>query len=208
MKNNYPIIIIGGGGHATVLIELLKLLGKTILGVVAPQFCTIKNYSDINYLGNDEVIFKSYYPRNVKLINGVGAVSVQKNQVRQKIFQIFKDAGYSFETLVHPSAIVANTVILDEGVQVMARVVIQPNTIIEKNTIINTGACIDHDCFIAENTHIAPGVTISGNVTIGKNSHIGVGTNIIQGIDVGCNVMISAGSTVVKNVSIFQKSKE
>src|SRR4029079_3643721 len=139
------IIILGAGGHATVLVELAKTLKKNILGVVAPTECQLKNYPDIPYLGNDTIISQRYATQDVKLVNGLGAVSVQKNSIRRDLFLHFKALGYGFETLIHPSAIIASTALLHEGAQVMARVVIQPNTTVGKNTIINTGACIDHD---------------------------------------------------------------
>ncbi|MBI2791859.1 MAG: acetyltransferase [Gammaproteobacteria bacterium] len=201
---NTPIIIIGAGGHACVLVEMAHILSKTIIGVTGESETQLKNYPQITYLGNDSIISR-YSPNEIKLVNGVGATSPQKNILRQQIFQKFKNHGYSFETLIHPSAIIAKTVSLGEGAQVMARVVLQPNTSIGSNTIINTGACIDHDCRIGHHVHVAPGVVLSGNVNVGDYSHVGVGANIIQSIEIGSHAMICAGTTVIKNVLSSQK---
>ncbi len=161
-----PLIMLGAGGHASVLIDLALRLGHTILGVCAPQVTTLIGFPEIPYLGNDDVITK-YSTHEVRLINGIGAISVQKNKIRSQLFEHYKLLGYTFETLVHPSAIVASAVQLDEGVQVMAGAIIQSNVAIGKNAIVNTGACIDHDCRIAHSVHVAPRVVLSGNVIIG-----------------------------------------
>jgi UDP-perosamine 4-acetyltransferase len=199
-----PIIIIGAGGHSCVLVELALMLSKTILGITALNESKLKNYPQIAYLGDDSVI-SDYSPDEIKLVNGVGATSPLKNKVREQLFQKFKNLGYSFETLIHPSAIIAKTVSLGEGTQVMARVVLQPNVIIGHNAIINTGACIDHDCCIGNHVHVAPGAILSGNVHVGDYSHVGVGVNIIQSIEIGSHAMICAGTTVTKNVLSSQK---
>ncbi len=197
---NTPIILLGAGGHAAVLAELALRLGKNILGVVAPTESTLKGFPDIAYLGCDAAIEK-YSPMEVKLVNGIGTVSVIKNNERRKIFEHFKQRGYSFDTLIHPSVILASNVNVGEGVQIMAGVIIQPNVKIDSNTIINTGACVDHDCQIGHSVHVAPNVTLSGNVLIGENAFIGVGSVLIQGIHVDDNAMICAGMVVTKHVA-------
>jgi len=197
--NAQPVIILGAGGHACVLIELLKSLRRTILGIVAPDKSLLMNYPDIPYLGGDEYI-DHCSPADVKLVNGIGAISAQKNQVRHLIYQRFKAKGFGFDTLIHPSAVIASTVTVGEGTQLMARTVIQPNVIIGANTIINTGACIDHDCKLGDAVHVAPGAVLSGGVSVGDYAFIGVGAAVIQGITISSHAMVRAGRTVVKHV--------
>jgi UDP-perosamine 4-acetyltransferase len=201
---NHPIIVIGAGGHASVLVETLLTLNKTILGVVAPEASMLKNYPHIAYLGQEEQI-ETYSPDKIRLVNGVGGVSPEKNQNRQNIFHKFKSKGYLFETLVHPFSFVASTAVLHEGAQVMAGVIIQPNAIIGSNAIINTRASIDHDCTIGHSVHVAPGVILSGNVIAGDRVHIGTGANVVQGIHIEQDAMVCAGVTITKNVLASQK---
>ena len=190
-----PIIIIGNGGHASVLTEILLTHGEKILGFTAPAI--EKNQFSLPYLGNDEVVFK-YSPSDIELVLGVGMV--QPSPLRKKIFKCFFDKGYKFKSIIHPSAIVAPSVKLGQGVQIMAGVIIQTNTEIADNTIINTGALIDHDCRIEQHVHIAPGSKLSGAVHVQQGAHIGTGVTIIQGILIGSNCLIGAGSVVVKNI--------
>ncbi|RPJ96826.1 acetyltransferase [Rummeliibacillus sp. TYF005] len=192
---NKPIIIIGNGGHALVLTELLMLNKKQILGFTSPSNET--NKFDLAYLGNDSIIF-NYDPEEIELVLGIG--SVQPNSIRSKIFNEFKLKGYHFATCIHPKAIITSTAKIGEGVQIMAGAIIQSFAEIKDNSIVNTGAQIDHECIINKNVHLAPGTILSGNVQIGSNSHVGTGVKIIQGVTIGGNTMIAAGAVVVKDI--------
>jgi len=195
----HPVIVIGGGGHARVVIDALRATGRNILGVCDPH---LTPGSDLNYgvkvLGGDEV-FASYDGAEVELANGIG--STGRPALRRDIFDRFVESGFDFTSVVHPSAIVAGDVILKPGVQIMAGVVVQTGAVIEHNTIINTAAGVDHDCHIGAHNHIAPGVTLSGSVKTGDMVHIGTGACVIQNISIGSDCFIAAGCIVVADLA-------
>lgn len=192
---NKPLIILGNGGHASVLTEILLEQEYKILGFTTPT-CE-HNHFGLNHLGTDEVIYK-YNSSEVDLVLGLGML--KPTSVREKIFLHFKEKGYSFNSVIHPSAVISPSAQLAEGVQIMAGAIIQTCTTIADNTIVNTGAIIDHDGQIGAHVHIAPGTKISGAVQVGDSTHIGTGTTIIQGIHIGEKCLIGAGAVVVKNI--------
>lgn len=190
-----PVIIIGNGGHAKVLVETLLLHNRKIIGFTAPEI--EHNPYSLSYIGDDNAILE-FHPSEVELVNAIGSVS--DTSLREKLFNEFKSQGYFFSLVIHPSAIISPTVKLGEGVQIMAGVVIQPFAKIADNTIVNTSTTIDHDCKIGEHCHLAPGVTMSGGVIVDDGTHIGTGTNIIQNIYIGKKVLVGSGSLVIKDV--------
>lgn len=192
---NKPLIILGNGGHASVLVEILMSQGETILGYTAPK--EEANLFNLTYLGDDKIV-QNYNNADVELVIGLGMI--KPSPVREEIFLRFQKDGYKFKSIIHPSVIIAPSVKLGEGVQIMAGAIIQTNTIIADNTIINTGTLIDHDCQIDAHVHIAPGTKISGAVNIQKGTHIGTGVTIIQGIQIGESSLIGAGAVVVKDI--------
>lgn len=198
---NKPIIIIGNGGHASVLIEILLLQKRDILSYTAPR--EEANLYGVKYLGTDKIIGE-YSPEKVELVLGLGTVSV--STVRRNIFEEMKKLGYTFVTCIHPKSIISPTAVVAEGAQIMAGAIIQSHAQIGENTIINTGAIIEHDCLIGAHVHIAPGTTLSGGVIIGNESHIGTGSSIIQGIEIGKNTLIGAGSVVISNIGTSKKA--
>lgn len=195
---NHPVIILGAGGHAKVLIDALRLQSIEPLGITdADPGKKGQMLFDVPVMGGDEEIMK-YTVETVRLVNGVGSVSV--NPRRGRLFEQFKSKGYIFASVIHPSAIIAADIILSEGAQIMAGAVIQAGCHIGVNAIINTGSVVDHDCHIGDHAHIAPGATLSGEVRVGKNAHIGTGATVIHGIKIGCNALVAAGAVVIRNV--------
>jgi UDP-perosamine 4-acetyltransferase len=193
---NLPVIVIGGGGHAKVLVSTLLLQHRRVLGFVDLK-PSLPPLLGIAHLGDDDAFFL-HPPDQVRLVNGVG--SIDSTALRRAIYEKFRERQYIFDTVIHPSAIIAPEVHIEDGVQVMAGAVVQPGSRLGANVIINTGARVDHDCLIEAHAHIAPGAILSGHVHIGKGAHVGTGASIIQGIHVGSAGIVGAGAVVLVDV--------
>jgi sugar O-acyltransferase (sialic acid O-acetyltransferase NeuD family) len=194
-----PIIVVGCGGHAVVLIEALRARGARILAAADSDISKAgASISGIRICGGDDTVFH-HQPSAVLLVNGVG--STGDPAVRRSVFERFKLRGYIFAQVVHPSAVIAGDAELAEGVQVMAGAVIQPRCRIGENTIVNTRAGIDHDGRIGAHVHVAPGATLCGNVTVGDACHIGAGATVIQGVSLAPACIVAAGAVVVREVA-------
>ncbi|MFZ0578744.1 MAG: acetyltransferase [Psychrobacillus psychrotolerans] len=192
---NKPIIIIGNGGHAAVLVEILVSQQRKIMGYTAPQ--EKKSFFNLPYLGTDDVII-NYRSSEIELVLGLGTINI--SPLRKSIFEQFKKKGYLFASVIHSATIVSPSVQMGQGIQIMAGAIVQTNVVIGSNVIINTGSIIDHDGIIGSHAHIAPGSKISGGVSIGDGCLIGVGTSIIQGITIGNDSLVGAGSVVIKSI--------
>jgi len=193
-----PILLLGAGGHAKVILETIRISGGIVSGVIERgDHARDQDFSGVPVLGGDDIVM-TYSPDLVLLVNGVGGIGV--NPVRKQLFEYFSGRGYQFARVVHPFTWVASDVQLGAGVQVMAGAVLQPGCVVGENSIINTRSSIDHDCVIGQHVHIAPGVTLSGGVRIGTGSHIGTGATIIQGISVGSDALVAAGAVITKDV--------
>lgn len=198
-----PVLILGSGGHATVLLDILISQNVRILGVVSPSIDPKrKAIFDFKHYGCDSII-GTYQADEIYLVNGVG--SLPDSQIRREIQEKFTNLGYKFASLISDDAIVSPSVTFEEGVQVMAGVIIQASAYIGRGSIINTRAVVEHDCEIGSNNHIAPGVTLSGYVRTGHNVHVGTGANVIQNIVIGDNVVVGAGATVTKSIASNSK---
>ena len=194
---NLPVIILGAGGHSRVLIDTLLLDSTEILGMTDVNL-ERQPFLGVPLLGND-LIVERYSPEKIQLINGIGSIS--QPYIRQKTFQKFKDLGFIFRNVIHPSSVIASDVSFGEGVQVMAGVVIQSGCTIGDNTIVNTSTSLDHECKIGTHVHLAPGVVLSGNVCVGELCHIGVGVKIVQSIRVDAGSLVKAGTIVTSNIN-------
>jgi sugar O-acyltransferase (sialic acid O-acetyltransferase NeuD family) len=191
--NNDHINILGIGGHAKVVFDTAKLSGKII----------DKFYDD--NLDTNENIFcgievKAPIHSNLK---GLGFIAIGDNKTRFNISNRLINVGW--QTIIHPTSIISNDVLIGEGSVIMAGVIIQPGTKIGRHCIINTGSVIDHDCIIGDFVHIAPKCALAGGVNIEDGSFIGIGSSIIPGISIGKWTIIGAGSVVINHILDFQK---
>jgi sugar O-acyltransferase (sialic acid O-acetyltransferase NeuD family) len=186
--------MIGYSGHSFVALDILKLSGYDIIGycdIVEKEF----NPYAIPYLGTE---------RNGETIKKISSeayfISVGENSIRGKIYNSLVPQLGQPVNAVHPSAILAASIVLGDGVMIAAGAVLNPLVRIGKGVICNTSCTIDHECRVGDFSHIAPGAILCGNVTVGQGSFIGAGAVIRQGISIGENVMIGAGCVVVRNV--------
>ncbi len=206
MKNK-SVIVIGGGGHAKVVIDALLLSKVPLVGYtdVDDKELSLSEVK-IPYLGEDAAVFKKYRPSEVSLVNGIGSVGLEPDgspTARETIFEQFKSRGYEFIPIIHPSAIVSPDVVVGEGCQIMAGAVIQAGTRLGDNVIVNTRASVDHDCRIGSHSHIAPGAILSGGVELGSGSHIGTGAAVRQGLRLGLRVFVNMRSVVTADQKDF-----
>lgn len=198
-----PLVILGAGGHAAGLAEILKKQGHTLLGVVSPHPLAPRGpLADVPHINGDEALLEQFGPEQVELVNGVGALPGK--DLNWTLFQRFTGLGYRFASIISPHAILSEYVTLGQGVQIMAGAIVQAGVQIGDNTLLNTGCIVEHDCNIGSHNHLAPGATLSGGVTTGSRVHIGTGANIIHNIKIGECAVIGAGTTVAKNVPTHQ----
>lgn len=194
------IILLGAGGHAKVLIELIHLAGEyEIAGILDNRLEAGSVISGISVLGNDEMLAEIFAKKITNACIGVG--SIKDTLTRTSLFKKLKGAGFSVPSLIHPDAHVSESAKLAEGVQIMMNSVLQAGCSIGENTIVNTGAIIEHDCTVGKDVHVCPGAVISGTCNIKEGTFIGAGSTVINNINIGKDVTIAAGSVVVSDIA-------
>ncbi len=201
------IVVLGGGGHARVLISLIRAVARyEITGILDPSLKREAMVLGISVLGGDDLLSRQIKDGITLACIGVG--SVGDNSKRTSLYKTVKEVGFSVPCLIHPRAIVdKNEVNISEGVQVMAGAIIQAGSLVRENTIINTGAVVEHDCVIGKHVHICSGAVIAGGVIINNSAFIGAGATIIQDIKIGSNSVVAAGAVVVNDVGDGVKVK-
>ena len=193
-----PCALIGTGGHARVAVDVLQKMQRNVLfALTADAHDEGDTLGGVPIVGGDAYLDR-YSPDDLDIVLGVGAPRL--GDTRHSIWAKFAARGYRAVTLIHPSAVIAPDVILEDGAQVMAGAIIQPGSRIGSGAIVNTGARVDHDCIIAPFAHVAPGATLCGNVTIGGNSLVGAAAVVTPGVTVGKNCRINAGAAVSRDL--------
>ena len=192
------IVVIGGGGHAKVVISILRKLKRySILGYTDPQDHGAA--LETPYLGTDREL--AALAEGSKQLNAVLAVGqVGLGNKRYELWTQLRSHGLSFPLIVSPAAVVNAGVSGGEGAVVMDGAVINSGAAIGLGAIVNTNSTVEHDVVLADWVHVAPGATISGGVVVGQFSMIGAGATVIEGIRIAAGCMVGAGAVVVHDL--------
>ncbi len=191
------LILLGAGGHATVLTEILQTVGTPLLGLCAPHPPAPGLLTALPYLGDDEAVEQHALDR-VRLINGLG--SSAGTTARAEIFRRFHEAGYPFAEIRHPSAIISPSARTGEGLQTLAGSLINSEARLGDNVLINSHAVVEHHCDIGNHCHVASGAVLCGDCQLGPGVHVGAGAVVKQGVRIGAGAVIAAGAVVITDV--------
>ncbi len=197
-----PIVVIGGGGHASVLVDILRTQERNILAIVCPDDISQRRvFSDIQHLKQDDDVLR-FSPDEVLLVNGVGMLP--KSKLKRNLNHYYLSHGYQFETVIADSAQVSSFAVIELGAQVFAGAIVQAGAIVGGYSVINSGAIIEHDCNIGRYNHIAPNATLCGQVTTQEDVYVGAGSTVIQNLTLEQSSIVGAGAIVTKNLSSHQ----
>lgn len=189
------VVVVGAGGHAKVVLEVLRAAGGfDVVGLVDPD----PAHADVlgaAVLGGDEVL-PELRARGV----AAAVVALGSNRARERVGEGLRAMGFALPAAVHPSALVSPSARIGDGAVVMARAVLGTLAEVGDLAIVNTGAVVEHDNRIGRAAHVAPGTALAGTVTVGDRALVGVGSAVRPGVRIGADAVVGAGSAVVADV--------
>lgn len=191
------LIIVGAGGFGRELLQWIKDINRI------QEKWSIKGFIDdnMNALDNLECDYKvigsiqNWQPKN----NEVFACAIAKPNIKEKVVQVLKSKGASFESIIHPLAIVGDHNYIGEGL------IAYPNSCITSNVYIGdfiTLLCssIGHDAVVGDYSTISSFCDITGGVNIGKRVFLGSHATIVPGRKIGDDAFVGAGSVVLTHI--------
>lgn len=191
MTNSF--FVVGGGGHAKVVIDALLSTGFQVKACYDddPKLRGAEVVPGVYVAGDTSLVSKDW-KKGIRVIIGIG-----ENRMRRKL-ALRWDVDYGIAK--------ASSVVLGTGVEIGSGAMILPSatvniaSVIGSHVILNTSCSVDHDCRIDDYAHIAPGCHLGGNVTICEGSFLGVGTSVVPGVRVGRWSIVGAGAVVTKDI--------
>ena len=188
------VVVIGAGGHAKVVIELLRADGYEVAALVDADAAP-RRVLGAPVVGDDSALAGL---RAEGLTHAF--VAIGDNRTRLRLAGVARAAGFALVNAISPAATVSPSASLGVGVAVMAGAVINAEAVIGDLAIVNTGATIDHDVRLGEAAHIGPGASLAGGVQVGAGAMLGVGASAIPGVRIGDQTVIGAGACVVRDL--------
>ena len=192
MKKDKQLVIIGAGGHGSVIADIARLNGYESI-VFLDDVCT-ERADGYPVLGKIEEA-----PRFMTDADFILAIG--NNATRKRLQTRLADRGARLATLIHPAAVIGENVTVGKGTAIMAGAVVNPGTVIGEGVILNTCCSVDHDCRVGDFAHIAVGAHLCGAVTVGESSFICAGATVINNVSVCDDTTVGAGAVVIQNIT-------
>lgn len=101
-----------------------------------------------------------------------------------------------YARLLHPSAQLAASAEVGNGIDFGPNVVVAPHARIGNLVTLNRAATIGHHTALADFVTVNPGVHVAGRCRIGEGVTIGMGSNVLDGVAIGARSVIGAGAVV------------
>jgi sugar O-acyltransferase (sialic acid O-acetyltransferase NeuD family) len=185
------IIIVGAGGQGREALDICSASGRNVIAFCEegpPKNKKVKglpvwNIDDLPASNTDDY----------EVVLAVGSPGLKRRLSR-------KITGFSFATLVHPSAIIAGNVRVNEGTIICAGAVLTTDIEIARHVTVNVASTISHDCVIEDYVTCSPNCSLSGNVTLEEGCFVGVGATVIEKVRVGRGTVVAAGAVVINDV--------
>lgn len=166
-------ILIGAGGHAKVLLDMIKPIAY-----VDPHPNAWLDTMGAKHMSDAELT--ALLPQKPSLVMGFVGLTCEALSKRYALMQDYARRGAQFPALIHPAAIASPSSIIHDGVQVLPGAVVNAHAVLKEGVVINSGAVVEHDAVIGSGAHIAPRASVLGSANVGECAFVGSGAVIVQ----------------------------
>lgn len=193
-----PTYIYGTGGHATSIASLAEDLNLKVDGFISHNNASSSKHLR-NILSLEDVFQKS---ESINCVIGVG-MNFLRDKISREIKAIFGDQ-VTFVSLIHPSAVVAKSAEIKNGVVVLPGAHIGAYSKVGEHCLIGTNSSLDHDSMMYDYSSLAPGAMAGGNVEIGFRSALLINSAISNNTIIANDSILAGGSFCRNHISEFE----
>lgn len=199
------IVIIGGGGHASDVLNALE--ERAFVAAAAKDY----DVEIVGLVADGSIDMGRFAGRGVTQIgsiDGLGELgathfvsAVGYPEGRRAVTERALRAGLKpCRPIVHPSAIVAEGVALGPGSVVLAGACISRGVVTGAHICIGALAIVGHDCRMGDFATVMPGAAISGDTDLAEGCMVGANATVIEKCRIGPWSEIGAGAVVTKDL--------
>lgn len=119
---------------------------------------------------------------------------------KREIITGMQNRGATFISLIHPTAVVAETAFIGQGVVICPFALISDQADLAEFVMVNCYASCAHDARVGRYSILSPYATLNGFVELGQEVFLGTHATVTAGKKVGDRSRISANSVAMTDV--------
>lgn len=198
------VVIAGTGGHARETLGLLRDVQRAEPDRLRFRGFVADDVPDEELLARIDAPFLGPPATLVERIpeaKGWGYhVGVSAPASRRVLDAVLSGQGLEPVTLVHPTAVIGDDVLLGPGTQVCAHSTLTTNIRIGQAGHVGIACVIGHDARIGDYLRMTQSVNVGGNVTLGDDVELHLGVAVGRGLTVGDRAVLGSGTVVIRDV--------
>ena len=200
------VIIIGGEGNGGVIASCIEDnryrfndLEWEVVGFVNDYEQSVCGYP---VLGGTNDVHKLLENPEYYFMWGIHMIG--RNILTDKIFRKVNIPLNRFATVVHKTAFIAQSAILEPGVFVMSNCYVGPNSKIGQCSLMMANSLIGHNTEVGPLCHFSVGSITSSYVTIGRCSDVTLGARVLEKRKIGNFAVAGAASLVTHDIPDYE----
>lgn len=195
------IILLGGGGFSREVYgwarHLFKSSNHRFKGFIDDNPNPgVFAEADIQCLGSIHSGPNQYQiQKNDRFVYAIGNIGNKR-----AIIEGMKEAGAIFTSLIHPTAVIADTAEIGEGVVICPFALVSDKAVISDFTMINFYASCAHDSHTGNYSILSPYATLNGFAELGDEVFLGTHATVTPNCKIGRRTKISANSVAMSDI--------
>ena len=133
-----------------------------------------------------------------------GIHMIGRNILTEKTFRRVNIPRERFATIVHKTAFVADSAILEPGAFVMSNCYVGAQARIGQCSLMMANSLVGHNTTVGPLCHFSVGSITSSYITIGLCSDVTLGAKVIEKVKIGNFAVAGAGSLVTRDIPDFE----
>lgn len=196
MKN---IVVIGAGDLGRELVWMIEDINKVkptyvILGFLDMDGRKLgKEFYGYEVLGTEMRLEELGRERDACAV-----IAIQEGSIRRKIHN--EHRGFTkWETVIHPSAVIANSAKVGRGSIFFPQVTVSVDTVLGGFGLYYIHSTVCNDCEVGDYVSVMSGAQVSERVKIREGSYLAAGAAVYPNVVVGRDVRVGVGAIVSKD---------
>ena len=200
MSSIRNLVLVGGAGTSSDVLALIASINRTslryqVLGLLDDAIPEGTLRFGVQALGP---IAKWAACEDAWFVDCLG--SPRSYRKREGLLKHYGMLEAQFETLIHPSAMIADDVKIGQGSIIYPNVVALSNVRIGQHVTILSGAVLNHDVVLGDWSILGSGAMLSGAVKVGRVCYLGTSCAIREGATIGAGSLVGMGAAVTDDV--------
>lgn len=185
------MILIGAGGHAREVLDILAAAGLPPPEGVLDDRPEAAARLGLPHLGGFAALEAVCAGRPV-------AVAVGDTGMRAALAARLAASGALRPVLRHPAAVVSPSARIGAGAQILALAYLGAGAEVAADAIVNVAAVVGHDSVLGPAAHLAARAVLSAGASAGARTLIGNGAVVLPRVAVGADAVVGAGAVVTR----------